>query len=74
MNLWILIPLTLVCFAVGVFLSRWQARKQYRAHMADRVAREVEKEIARRAVERFAEKQEDGKTENGKRKTEDGKR
>lgn len=69
MNLWVLIPLTLVCFVGGIFMSRWQARRHYRAHVADRFAHEVEKELARRAVERFAEKQ-----EGGKRKTENGRR
>ncbi|MDX1495977.1 MAG: hypothetical protein R3352_00325 [Salinisphaeraceae bacterium] len=54
---WVLILLTLACFAGGILLSRWQTRRQYRAHVAERLAREVEKEIARRAVEKFAQQE-----------------
>lgn len=52
---WGLVVLTLLCFGGGIFLSRWQARRQFRARLADQLAREVEKVIAREAVSRLAQ-------------------
>ncbi|MEQ1439384.1 hypothetical protein AAG565_08470 [Fontimonas sp. SYSU GA230001] len=54
-----LIVITLVCFAGGVVLSMWHTRRRFRAHLADRIAREVERELARRALNRFAAQQQD---------------
>lgn len=62
---WVLVLLTIACFAGGILLSRWQTRKQFRAHIADRLAREVEKEIARQAMEKFAQ-QENGSSATNK--------
>lgn len=52
---WGLVLLTFLCFAGGIFLSRWQSRRHFRANVAERMAREVEKELARRAVEKFTD-------------------
>lgn len=48
-----LILITLACFAGGVALSVWHTRRRYRAYLAERIAREVERELARRAMARF---------------------
>jgi uncharacterized protein YneF (UPF0154 family) len=45
-----LILLTLLCFVAGIALSIWQTRRRFRARLADRLAHEVEREIARRVV------------------------
>jgi hypothetical protein len=39
-----------LCFAAGLALSVWQTRRRFRARLADRLAHEVEREIARRVV------------------------
>lgn len=44
------IALTLLAFIGGMGLSWWQARRRFRRHLADRIAREVEREMARRAL------------------------
>lgn len=48
------ITLTVLAFAGGVALSWWQARRRVRRQIADRLAREVERELARRALGKFA--------------------
>lgn len=45
-----LILLTLLSFVAGIALSIWQARRRFRARLADRLAREIERELARRVV------------------------
>lgn len=50
------IALTVFAFAGGIALSWWQARRRFRRQLADRLAREVERELARRALAGFAEK------------------
>ncbi|WP_420467645.1 hypothetical protein [Panacagrimonas sp.] len=42
--------LTAIAFAAGLGLSWWQARRRFRRHLADRLAREVEREMARRVL------------------------
>ncbi|MFA5938586.1 MAG: hypothetical protein WC809_04450 [Sinimarinibacterium sp.] len=54
-----LILVTLACFAGGIALSVWHTRRRFRAHLAERIAREVERELARRAMARFAAQQQD---------------
>lgn len=44
------IILTVIAFAAGLGLSWWQARRRFRRHLADRLAREVEREMARRVL------------------------
>lgn len=44
------ITLSLIAFAGGVGLSWWQARRRFRRRVADRLAREVEREMARRVM------------------------
>lgn len=48
------ITLTVLAFVGGVALSWWQARRRLRRELADRIAREVERDIARRALEAMA--------------------
>jgi hypothetical protein len=45
-----LIIVSVLCFAVGIGVSIWQTRRRFRARLADRLAREVERELARRVV------------------------
>lgn len=51
-----LILLTLACFVGGILMSRWQARRHLRNHANDQMAREAEKELARRVLEKVASK------------------
>lgn len=62
-----LIVVTVLCFAAGVALSFWHARRRFRARVADRLARAVEQELARRALAQWAESQprSPSKRENG---------
>lgn len=51
----LMIALTVACFVGGILLSRWQARRRMRRHLAEQIALEVERELARRALARFGE-------------------
>ncbi|QHS09590.1 LapA family protein [Sinimarinibacterium sp. NLF-5-8] len=47
---WPLVIVMVVCFGIGAALSFWTARRRMRAHLANRMAREVERELARRVL------------------------
>ncbi|HEY0975245.1 MAG TPA: hypothetical protein VGE57_12190 [Solimonas sp.] len=45
-----LLLLTILAFSIGIGLSLWHTRRRMRAHLAERIAREVERELARRIM------------------------
>ena len=45
-----LILLTALTFGLGIGLSVWHTRRKMRAELAERIARKVEQELARRII------------------------